>query len=86
MAQNSINVVLRGRGLSEVPNQTSMHHDGSFARYMQLKNQKLHEQFHEDQMRLERCERSRSTIFEGITIHVNGLTNPTHQVLDPKRI
>ena len=70
---------LQWRNARQPPN-TSMHHGGDFGRYMELKNQKLHEQFAEDQARVATSNLQRSNIFQGITIHVNGLTSPTHQV------
>ena len=57
----------------------TMHHGGDFGRYMELKNQKLHEQFADDQKRAADAQLQRSNIFQGITIHVNGLTSPSHQ-------
>lgn len=60
----------------EDPN--SMHHGGSFKKYMQFKNQKLREQFRDEATR-DKSDDSRK-IFSGISIHVNGFTNPSHQV------
>lgn len=82
----------------------SMHHDGSFGKYMvrihntrfrhrleavsfaslcqclqEFKNSKLHEQFREEQKRLQGGGAA-SSIFRGVLIHVNGITRPTHQV------
>jgi hypothetical protein len=47
---------------------------------MALKNAKLHQQFAEDQQRAAEAQQQRSGIFQGITIHVNGLTHPSHHV------
>eukprot|EP00892_Ulva_mutabilis_P005096 jgi/Ulvmu1/2959/UM149_0042.1 len=64
-------------GAQHVNEPQSMHHDGSFARYMEFKNKKLHEQFREDAQN----SRQVSSIFHGVTIHVNGVTHPSHQEL-----
>ncbi|KAK9805394.1 hypothetical protein WJX73_010812 [Symbiochloris irregularis] len=58
----------------------SAHHGGSFRKYMEDKNRKLHEQF-EQQADLAAQSSSSSKLFAGVRIHVNGLTTPTHQEL-----
>lgn len=55
----------------------SMHHGGDFAAYMQLKNTKLREQFETHSFQTA----PRSTLFQGVAIHVNGYTQPTHAEL-----
>jgi nucleotidyltransferase/DNA polymerase involved in DNA repair len=63
----------KARGGQPVP---TLHHGGSFRKYMENKNNKLHEQF------TAQATGSRlSNLFQGITIHVNGLTNPSHAEL-----
>lgn len=59
-------------------------HAGSGARYMAHKNRKLHEQFAEVAAR-ERAgwvpqTEEDATLFQGISIFVNGLTDPSHLV------
>ncbi|EFJ42568.1 hypothetical protein VOLCADRAFT_97374 [Volvox carteri f. nagariensis] len=56
----------------------SMHHDGSFGRYMQLKVVKLREQF--DAQQLQNIA-TKSDIFRGVSIYVNGFTRPSHAEL-----
>ena len=56
----------------------SMHHGGSFKKYMEFKNLKLREQFRDEAV--EGGESAKPKLFSGISIHVNGFTNPTHQV------
>ncbi|GIL73675.1 hypothetical protein Vretimale_5440, partial [Volvox reticuliferus] len=56
----------------------SMHHDGNFGRYMQLKVVKLREQF--DAQQLQNAS-AKSDIFRGVAIHVNGFTRPSHAEL-----
>lgn len=56
---------------------TSMYHGGSFKQYMQFKNTKLQEQFEAQQWQ----QQAQSDLFKGISIHVNGLTVPSHQEL-----
>jgi DNA repair protein REV1 len=53
-------------------------HEGSFGKYMEAKNQKLRIQFNSKR---KRSEGTSSNLFEGICIHVNGYTVPTHQEL-----
>jgi hypothetical protein len=53
-----------------------MHHQGSFRNYMQFKNIKLREQFDNQAFETSQI----SSIFEGVAIHVNGYTEPGHQV------
>lgn len=55
----------------------SMHHGGSFSRYMELKNVKLREQFEAQAL----STGALSNIFQGVCIYVNGYTNPSHQEL-----
>lgn len=54
----------------------SMHHGGSFKKYMEFKQKKLREQYQDERGDTDRV----SKLFAGISIHVNGFTNPTHQV------
>ena len=59
----------------------SMDHNGSFAKYMQFKNQKLREQFSREAAETDpELGGPAQKLFAGISIHVNGFTNPTHQV------
>jgi hypothetical protein len=57
----------------------SEHHGGSFKNYMIVKNRHLHEQY-EQQVKNIKAAGACSDIFNGVSIHVNGYTNPTHQV------
>ena len=57
----------------------SMHHGGSFRKYMENKNKKLHEQFREEQAAFQAQSDAASQLFSGVRIHVNGLTTPSHQ-------
>ena len=68
------------QGQQRGPVSNSMHHGGDFGRYMELKNQKLGEQYAEKQKRTASTRKQLSNIFAGIAIHVNGFTNPSHQV------
>ncbi len=59
----------------------SVHHGGSFKKYMEGKNRKLREQF-----AAEACagqsgsdEDPVKSLLRGISIHVNGFTKPSHQ-------
>lgn len=52
------------------------HHEGSFREYMDHKNSKLYAQFEANAAAL--CQ---STLFNGVSIHVNGHTLPTHAEL-----
>eukprot|EP00198_Chlamydomonas_reinhardtii_P004670 XP_001694006.1 deoxycytidyl transferase [Chlamydomonas reinhardtii] len=61
------------------PAAQSMHHGGSFSGYMELKVQKLREQY--DAQQLQHAAAAKSDIFRGVSIHVNGLTNPSHAEL-----
>ena len=63
---------------SEPRDPESMHHGGSFKKYMEFKNQKLREQFREEAV--EGDEALKPKLFSGVSIHVNGFTIPTHQV------
>lgn len=54
----------------------SMHHGGSFKTYMAHKNLKLQEQF--EMQALGQAHAHASTLFAGVSIHVNGLTRPSH--------
>lgn len=56
----------------------SMHHGGSFKKYMEFKNKKLREQFQDEATEGDAA--AKPKLFSGISIHVNGFTNPTHQV------
>jgi DNA repair protein REV1 len=58
---------------------TSEHHKGSFRNYMIVKNRHLHQQY-EEHVSFLKASGSCSDLFKGISIHVNGYTNPTHQV------
>jgi DNA repair protein REV1 len=51
-----------------------MHHGGSFRTYMDHKNLKLQEQFEMQAL----GQAPRSDLFRGVSIHVNGLTVPSH--------
>lgn len=53
-----------------------LHHDGSFGAYMDLKKQKLDEQFAS-----ETALPAVDELFKGVAIHVNGLTDPSHAEL-----
>lgn len=55
--------------------ESKKHHDGSFGKYMEHKIQKLNEQFDNSNIK------PISNIFRNISIHVNGLTRPSHQEL-----
>lgn len=50
--------------------------DTGFAGYMQAKVRKLEEQHRSNQA----AQQPLSGVFSGVTIHVNGLTNPSHTV------
>jgi hypothetical protein len=52
----------------------SMHHGGSFKTYMDHKNLKLQEQFEMQAL----GQNPVSQLFAGVSIHVNGLTRPSH--------
>lgn len=54
-----------------------MHHGGSFREYFRNKNLKLQEQFESAQLH----QAQQSQLFKGVSIHVNGLTVPSHQEL-----
>jgi len=54
-----------------------MHHGGSFKSYMALKNAKLQEQFEANSFQAA----PHSSIFQGVSIFVNGYTQPTHAEL-----
>lgn len=56
---------------------SSMYHGGSFKQYMVFKNAKLQEQFEAQQLQ----QHAESELFKGVSIHVNGLTVPSHQEL-----
>lgn len=53
-----------------------LHHDGSFGAYMDLKKRKLDEQFAS-----ETALPAVDHLFRGVSIHVNGLTDPSHAEL-----
>lgn len=59
---------------------SSEHHKGSFRNYMIVKNRHLHEQFEHHAADL-KAAGTGSDLFRGVSIHVNGFTNPTHQVI-----
>lgn len=63
-----------------------MHHDGSFRRYMEGKIDKLQMQFHQDAEAWNDAvvDPSLRELFKGVSIHVNGYTQPSH--LELKRI
>ena len=61
----------------QVDPEKSMHHGGSFGRYMELKNTKLQEQFEALQYQAAPA----SAIFSGVSIFVNGYTAPSHAEL-----
>lgn len=50
---------------------------GDFREYMRLKNEKLHEQFLEQQ---KAAQGDNEGIFSGVCIFVNGYTTPSHLV------
>ncbi|KAF8057676.1 REV1 [Scenedesmus sp. PABB004] len=52
----------------------SMHHGGSFKTYFAVKNLKLQEQFEAQAL----AATPASALFRGVSIHVNGLTVPSH--------
>lgn len=54
----------------------SMHHDGDVGKYMANKNAKLIEQFEQTATQ----SLPASSLFKGVSIHVNGFTRPSHQV------
>ena len=56
------------------------HHGDSFANYMAIKNQKLQEQFRE-QAQTTASTTGADSLFAGVSIHVNGLTQPSHAEL-----
>ncbi|KAK9867787.1 hypothetical protein WJX84_002274 [Apatococcus fuscideae] len=61
----------------------SVHHGGSFKKYMEGKNRKLREQFATEARSGadEVGDKSSRTLLRGISIHVNGFTKPSHQEL-----
>lgn len=62
--------------MAQTRDSLTLHHGGSFRKYMENKNNKLHDQF------TAQATGSRvSNLFQGVTIHVNGLTNPGHAEL-----
>ena len=72
------------RGRHYVPEQEtppgSLHHGGSFRKYMENKNRKLHNQFEDEAAAFQAHSSATSKLFAGVRIHVNGLTTPSHQV------
>lgn len=67
-------------GRQEVPKllpdgSESQHHNGSFGAYMAHKERKLEEQF-----QAAAAGQQRTRLFEGVAIHVDGFTNPSHLV------
>lgn len=77
--ERSVHDALRASAPAQGAQTNSMHHGGSFGRYMELKNRKLGEQFGQQQREVEAAGQQRSNIFRGVAIHVNGLTSPSHQ-------
>ena len=73
----------RGQGFvrEKAPEPGSMHHGGSFAIYMQHKNEKLQEQF-KQQAATTADTTGTDELLKGIRIHVNGLTKPSHAVCE----
>ena len=61
--------------------EAKLHHDGSFGAYMQLKVRKLDEQFAEGTALAVVDDSALAHLFEGVAIHVNGLTDPSHAEL-----
>ena len=61
--------------------EAKLHHDGSFGAYMQLKVRKLDEQFAEGTALAVVDDPTLAHLFEGVAIHVNGLTDPSHAEL-----
>ncbi len=53
---------------------SSMHHGGSFGKYMQFKNTKLREQFESQTLH----QHQKSELFKGVSIFINGYTVPSH--------
>ena len=58
-----------------------LHHDGSFGAYMALKVRKLDEQFAEGTALAAVDDPSLAGLFQGVSIHVNGFTDPSHAEL-----
>ena len=59
----------------------SVHHGGSFKKYMEGKNRKLREQFATEARagQADGTADPSKTLLKGISIHVNGFTKPSHQ-------
>jgi DNA repair protein REV1 len=59
------------------------HHDGSFQKYMEGKIQKLDVQFQQQSSMVAPVETDPvlSKLFRGVSIHVNGYTEPSHSFL-----
>ena len=83
MSRNQLGARLPPEGRQEVPKllpdgSESQHHNGSFGAYMAHKERKLEEQFQAAAAALPGQQRTR--LFEGVAIHVDGFTNPSHLV------
>lgn len=91
IAQSASMTDPRGRHITlqkpqEPEDPNSMHHGGSFKKYMQFKNQKLREQFQSEAAEaVDGNKDAPSALFAGVSIHVNGFTNPSHQVSSSNR-
>lgn len=59
----------------------SLHHGGSFRKYMDGKIQKLQQQFKEQAADIRDQDRNSQKLFSGISIYVNGYTQPSHAEL-----
>ena len=77
MSGRGPHVSLRPEANGKEKDGSSMDHGGSFKQYMQFKNSKLQEQFEAQQLQ----QPAQSELFKGVSIHVNGLTVPSHQEL-----
>jgi DNA repair protein REV1 len=66
-----------GDETSKQEQEETLHHDGSFRTYMHNKNLKLREQFEAQALHVGQ----QSNLFQGISIHVNGYTVPSHHEL-----
>ena len=63
----------------------SVHHGGSFKKYMEGKNRKLREQFATEARagQADGTADPSKSLLKGISIHVNGFTKPSHQASGP---
>lgn len=74
---------LRRLGQQEEEEGEKKHHDGSFRKYMEGKIQKLDVQFQQQSSMVAPVETDPvlRTLFTGVSIHVNGYTEPSHSTL-----